>query len=279
MNLPKTGSYRIAALFTMISVMLAGTSAGLAQDATPSADSHSSQPAHIHAGTCAELGEVVLPLTDVSPDHLMSEDATPDVAGTPIAGEDMMMDVMTETSITNVDASLDDILAGEHALNIHESMENIGTNIACGDLTGAPDDGELTVTVGELNDSGYSGEAVLVDNRDGTTTVTVTLTSGTAGASSTPSANDSSEEAGSYEVLIEDFAYSPAELTIKVGDSVTFTNQDSAPHTATARDRDVLQTGRLGQGESMTVTFDTPGTYEYFCEFHPNMEGVIVVEE
>lgn len=279
MNLLKTRSYRIVALFTMLGVMLAGTAAGLAQDATPSADSHSSHPAHIHTGTCAELGDVVFPLTDVSPDHMMSEDATPHDMGTPSAGEDMMMGITTETSITDIDASLDDILAGEHALNIHESMENIGTYIACGDLTGAPDDGELTVKVEELNDSGYAGEALLVDNGDGTTTVTVTLTSGTAGADATPSASDSPDETGSYDIVIEDFAYSPAELTIKVGESVTFTNQDSAPHTATARDRDILQTGRLGQGESTTVTFDTPGTYEYFCEFHPNMKGVIIVEE
>lgn len=271
----------LGALFAVLGFLLAGTGVGFAQDATPSAGSHPSHPAHIHAGTCTELGDVVYPLTDIGGDDMMAGEATPDDMGmagddmgTPMAGDDMM----DERSVTDVDAALDDILAEEHAINVHESAENIGTYIACGELTGTPENGELTVELAELNDSGYSGEAVLVDNGDGTTTVTVTLAPSSSGAAATPAAGGASDEMGTYEVVIADFTYSPAELTIKAGESVTFTNQDSAPHTATAQDRDILQTGRLGQGESATVTFDTPGTYEYFCEFHPDMEGVIVVE-
>ncbi len=67
-------------------------------------------------------------------------------------------------------------------------------------------------------------------------------------------------------------------VTVPVGGSVTWTNQDSAPHTATAQDREVLQSGTQNQGESYTQAFDTAGTYEYFCEFHPNMKGTIVVQ-
>src|SRR5690606_4222617 len=257
----------------------------LAQDAAPAAGD-APHPPHIHSGTCAELGDVVFPLTDVGgAGHMMDGDmmdATPDDMGgmhhegTPAAGD--MNDAMQETSVTDVDASLDDILSANHAINIHESAENIGNYIACGDLTGEPEDGELTIDVQELNDSGYSGEATLVDNGDGTTTVTVTISKGAGSETASPESGGMTDEAGTYEVMIADFAYSPAELTIKAGESVTFTNQDSAPHTATARERDVLQTGRLDQGESVTVTFDTPGTYEYFCEFHPNMSGTIIVE-
>lgn len=275
----------LATFFAMIGLLLAGMGTGMAQDATPSAGSHPSHPAHIHSGTCTELGDVVFPLADLAaPGAMGTPEATPaDMGmaghdmGTPMAGEDMT-EGTAETSVTDVDASLDDILAAEHAINVHESADNIGNYIACGDITGEPEDGELTIELEELNDSGHSGEAVLVDNGDGTTTVTVTLTSGASGAGATPSASGSADEMGTYEVLIVDFAYSPAELTIKVGESVTFTNQDSAPHTATAQDRDVLQTGTLNQGESATITFDTPGTYEYFCEFHPDMSGVIIVE-
>ena len=50
------------------------------------------------------------------------------------------------------------------------------------------------------------------------------------------------------------------------------------PHTATATDRAALQSGTLNQGDSFTQQFDTAGTYEYFCEFHPNMHGEIVVQ-
>ena len=50
-------------------------------------------------------------------------------------------------------------------------------------------------------------------------------------------------------------------------------------HSATGTDRDALQSGTLNQGDSFTQTFDTAGTYEYFCEFHAEMKGTIVVQE
>ena len=237
--------------------------------ATPVGGGEASHPAHIHAGTCEELGDVVFPLNDVaapSADAEATPAASPAAAG---AG-----DVVAE-STTEVDASLDDILGTEHAINVHESAENIQNYIACGDLTGPATDGELRVELRELNGSGYTGEARLVDNGDGTT-VTVTLMA-VGGAAGTPAA--ASEQGGAaVEVDIQDFAYNPASVTIEVGQSVTWTNQDSAPHTATTRDRDVLQSGTLNQGESYTQTFDTAGTYEYFCEFHTNMKGTVVIQ-
>jgi plastocyanin len=285
MNRVSTRILRLTTLLLALLFLPASPAFVLAQDATPS-PGDAPHPAHIHSGTCAELGDVVFPLSDIAgAGHMMDGDmmaATPggmgmmNHDGTPMPGD--MGDMMQEMSVTEVEASLDDILAAEHAINVHESAENIGNYIACGDLTGEPDDGELFIELQELNDSGYSGEAELVDNGDGTTTVTVMLWKGAASETASPETGGTSNEAGTYEVVIANFAYSPAELTIKVGESVTFTNQDSAPHTATARERDVLQTGRLDQGESITITFDTPGTYEYFCEFHPNMSGTIIVE-
>lgn len=80
-------------------------------------------------------------------------------------------------------------------------------------------------------------------------------------------------------VDIADFAYDPDPVTVPVGGTVVWTNQDPVPHTATAlEDRDVLQTGRLNQGEGFDQTFDAAGTYEYFCEYHADMRGTIVVE-
>ncbi len=86
--------------------------------------------------------------------------------------------------------------------------------------------------------------------------------------------------AGSETVMvdIQNFAYTPDPVTIPVGGSVTWTNGDAEPHTATARDREVPQSGALKQGESFTETFEQPGTFEYFCEFHPNMKGTLVVQ-
>ncbi len=77
-------------------------------------------------------------------------------------------------------------------------------------------------------------------------------------------------------VTIQNFAFSPASLEVAVGTTVTWTNQNSAPHTATADDGS-FDTGQLAQGQSGSVTFDTAGTFAYFCAIHPNMRGTITV--
>ena len=75
---------------------------------------------------------------------------------------------------------------------------------------------------------------------------------------------------------IADFAFNPASVEITEGTTVTWTNQDSAPHTATG-DNGEFDTGQLAQGDSASVTFDTAGTYAYHCSIHPNMVASIVV--
>jgi len=81
---------------------------------------------------------------------------------------------------------------------------------------------------------------------------------------------------GQGEVRIADFDYVPAVLEVTSGTVVKWTNEDGAPHTATAQD-DTFDTGRLDKGESGEITFDMPGAYEYICTFHSYMEGRIVV--
>jgi plastocyanin len=79
-------------------------------------------------------------------------------------------------------------------------------------------------------------------------------------------------------VTIQNFAFSPASLTINVGDTVTWTNMDSVTHTATATDGS-FDTGNIASGASGSVTFDTAGTFNYICSIHPNMTGTIIVQE
>jgi plastocyanin len=82
------------------------------------------------------------------------------------------------------------------------------------------------------------------------------------------------EEAGG--VAVSAFTFEPAALTVHVGESVTWVNTDGVPHTTTAISGH--QWGRLmTTGEAFTYTFDTPGTYAYFCEMHPAMMGTIDV--
>jgi amicyanin len=81
--------------------------------------------------------------------------------------------------------------------------------------------------------------------------------------------------ATTHEVEIVDFAFSPATLTIAVGDVVTWTNADAVAHTATGAGFD---SGLLDHGESYSVTFTAAGTYDYLCTPHPTMTGRIIVQ-
>jgi len=77
-------------------------------------------------------------------------------------------------------------------------------------------------------------------------------------------------------VNIEGFAFSPATVNIKVGQSVMWTNKDSAPHTATDLNS-VFDSGTLATNQSFSFTFHTPGTYTYHCLIHAMMANATVV--
>lgn len=76
---------------------------------------------------------------------------------------------------------------------------------------------------------------------------------------------------------IENFAYAPGNLRVPVGATVTWINRDSAPHSATGQDGS-WDTGLLKQGERAALAFDAPGTFEYYCTVHPNMQARLTVE-
>ncbi len=84
--------------------------------------------------------------------------------------------------------------------------------------------------------------------------------------------------ASAAKVNIADFKYTPPSIKVKRGGSVTFTNSDSAPHTATASDNRSFDTDSLKLSQSKAVTVSKAGTYPYYCVFHPFMKGTLVVE-
>ena len=77
-------------------------------------------------------------------------------------------------------------------------------------------------------------------------------------------------------VIITDFKFTPASITVNVGDSVTWRNSGPTAHTATASDGS-FDTGLLSRGESGSHTFTKAGTYPYICTPHPNMKGTVKV--
>lgn len=78
-----------------------------------------------------------------------------------------------------------------------------------------------------------------------------------------------------YTVIIEDYKYQPAEITIKSGETITWINKDRVKHTATG---DSFDSGLFGKDESFQQQFDETGTYDYICTPHPYMKGKVIVE-
>jgi plastocyanin len=77
-------------------------------------------------------------------------------------------------------------------------------------------------------------------------------------------------------VHIHDFAYHDTPVTVHVGDTVEFINDDGDAHTVTASDKS-FDSGGLDTHESWSHTFTKPGKYAYFCALHPYMKAIVVV--
>jgi plastocyanin len=99
-----------------------------------------------------------------------------------------------------------------------------------------------------------------------------TTSSGSASTAAAPATAESTDM-----IDIADFKYMPEAVTVTAGTKVTWTNSDDAAHTATADDGS-FDTGDLDQGDSKAITLDEPGTYSYFCRFHPFMKATVEVQ-
>ncbi|HSZ74586.1 MAG TPA: cupredoxin family copper-binding protein [Rhizomicrobium sp.] len=77
-------------------------------------------------------------------------------------------------------------------------------------------------------------------------------------------------------VQIKNFDFSPMDITIKAGSSVTWKNLDGEPHTVTSVDG-LFRSGAIDQDETFTFKFDKPGVYKYLCSIHPRMRATITV--
>jgi plastocyanin len=78
-------------------------------------------------------------------------------------------------------------------------------------------------------------------------------------------------------VKIDNFTFSPATLTVALGTTVTWTNDDDIPHTVMAKDK-AFRSKPLDTGNQFSFTFATPGEYAYFCSLHPHMVGKVIVK-
>jgi YVTN family beta-propeller protein len=118
-----------------------------------------------------------------------------------------------------------------------------------------------------------SNDVSVVDVANGSTT---TIAVGKAPRKIVVQQTSAQASAAGANVSIANFAFGPQTLTAKAGASVTWSNDDGSAHTVTFRDgSDGAKS--LAPEQKFTRVFDRPGTYEYFCSFHPYMTGRVIV--
>ncbi len=81
---------------------------------------------------------------------------------------------------------------------------------------------------------------------------------------------------GVPQLNIQNFAYQPANMQVRAGTTVTWTNQDNVPHSVTFKNG-MKDSGLLTQGQSFSYTFNSPGMYQYYCTVHPYMVATVTV--
>jgi plastocyanin len=89
----------------------------------------------------------------------------------------------------------------------------------------------------------------------------------------------SADDAGtnSVEVKIDNFNFTPPTLTVSTRTKVTWVNKDDVPHTVTSDDK-LFGSRAMDTDDKFSFTFQTPGTYPYYCSVHPKMTGKVIVK-
>lgn len=105
---------------------------------------------------------------------------------------------------------------------------------------------------------------------------------GSGASTSTGTTSSASTDAAGGErvdtIKIVDFTYAPTPATVQAGQKISIPNADAAPHTLTHSESPrAFDSGTIEGKATGSLTIDKPGTYSYFCEFHPFMKGEITV--
>jgi plastocyanin len=80
------------------------------------------------------------------------------------------------------------------------------------------------------------------------------------------------------QVGIKLLKFSPEKIEVKSGETVEWANADLTPHNVTSQGAQEINSGTINAGASWNHTFSRPGTFPYYCSFHPEMKGVVVVQ-
>ena len=78
-------------------------------------------------------------------------------------------------------------------------------------------------------------------------------------------------------IKIDNFTFTPAEVTVSAGTSITWVNNDDIPHTVTASNKE-FKSKPLDSEDKFSFVFSAPGSYDYFCSLHPHMKARVIVK-
>ena len=157
-----------------------------------------------------------------------------------------------------------------------------GANPVDVDLGATYSDAGATAT--DVHDGDLTSSITVSSNVDtntaGTYTVTYTVSDAAGNqATETRTVNviDNSNNPTTHYIDIQGMAFSPSSITINVGDTIVWTNYDSASHTVTSNDG-TFDSGSISNGNTFSFTFTSAGTFNYYCAPHPNMTGSVTVQ-
>jgi plastocyanin len=266
-DMHRVSALRFLPVFLLVAIPVATLSLGSGAQ-TVRAQEIFSHPAHTQTGTCQQPGEIVSTLSPVSSTY--DVDGTPMMVPGPVGSPD---GIEIEYSSTTLPVALAQILEGQYVVDVKVSEDDQTHSVACGAIGGLMlGTSDLPFGIAPVDSSGHYGTGWLHDNGDGTTTLAVTLIY--VGSTATPTAG------ATIPVSIENFAFSPSTIAARAGDVIVFTNNDTVPHTVTQSGAsDGFRSDPIAPGTTYTLTIDEPGTYEFFCEFHPAMTGTILASE
>jgi plastocyanin len=129
----------------------------------------------------------------------------------------------------------------------------------------------LLLACGALVTLGACGDDENTDTQTSATTTTETAT-GTTGTTETTGGE-------SVEIEIKDFEFSPADASVKVGQTVTWKQEDSAPHDVDSQSGPEIKSPVMQKGQEYEFTAEEAGTVEYICSIHPQMKATLKITE
>lgn len=146
--------------------------------------------------------------------------------------------------------------------------------------TEAAESATTTITITETADEEEPMEETEATDSAADTTTETTTEEETDTETAPETEEETAAEAASQtvEVDIQNYAFDEKTITINAGDTVVWENYDSAPHTVTATSGADFDSGKMSKGDTWSYIFTEPGTYEYYCTYHPSMKAKVIVE-